>query len=130
MFWRLFFTYLLLVVAAVALVGAIIYQRAEELFYDLARDVAFAVFLVLLAAVGAAYLLARWFTRPLDQLTESAQRIADGGSATRFATPGAAIRPRSPRPSAPCGRISARPATWSNTTANSFAPFSPAWSKE
>jgi len=78
MFWRLFFTYLLLVVAAVALVGAIIYQRAEEVFYDLARDVAFAVFLVILASVGAAYLLARWFARPLDQLTVGAQRIADG----------------------------------------------------
>ena len=78
MFWRLFFTYLSLVVAAVALVGAIIYQRAEQLFYDLARDVAFAVLLVILTAVGAAYLLAKWFTRPLDQLTEGARRIADG----------------------------------------------------
>jgi len=78
MFWRLFFTYLLLVVAAVALVGAIIYQRAEQLFFDLARDVAFAVFLVIIVSIGAAYLLARWFARPLDQLTEGARRIANG----------------------------------------------------
>src|SRR6188472_496139 len=78
MFWRLFFTYLLLVVAAVALVGAIIYQRAEQLFYDLARDVAFAIFLVIILSIGAAYLLARWFARPLDEITEGAQRIADG----------------------------------------------------
>jgi two-component system phosphate regulon sensor histidine kinase PhoR len=78
MFWRLFFTYLLLVVAAVSLVGAIIHQHAESLFYELARDVAFAVFLVIIAAVGAAYLLARWFARPLDELAEGARRIAAG----------------------------------------------------
>ncbi len=78
MFWRLFLTYLLLVVAAIGLVGAVIYQRAEPLFYDLARDVAFTAGLVLIAAVGAAYVLARRFSRPFDELTDGARRLADG----------------------------------------------------
>src|SRR5438094_7344431 len=78
MFWRLFLTYLLLVVTAVALVGVIIYHRAEPLFYDLVRDVALAVVLVLVTAVGAAYLLAHRFARPLAELTDGARRLADG----------------------------------------------------
>src|SRR5262245_2245303 len=78
MFWRLFFTYLLLVVAAVGLIGVIIYQRAELLFYDLVSDVALTVLLVVAAAVGAAYVLARRFARPFDELTDGARRLADG----------------------------------------------------
>lgn len=78
MFWRLFGTYLLLVFAAVGLVGAVIYQRAEPLFYELARDVSVAVLLVVLTAVAASYLLAHRLARPLDELTEGARRIADG----------------------------------------------------
>ena len=65
-------------VAAVGLVGAVIYQRAEPLFYDLVRDVAVTAALVLVAAVGAAYLLARRFSRPFDELTDGARRLADG----------------------------------------------------
>src|SRR5262245_66536616 len=78
MFWRLFLTYLLLVVAAVGLVGLVIYQRAEDVFFDLFRDVAFAVLLVVAAAIGAAYLLARRFAGPIDELTDGARRLAEG----------------------------------------------------
>jgi two-component system phosphate regulon sensor histidine kinase PhoR len=78
MFWRLFLTYLLLVVAAVGLVGLVIYQRAENVFFELFRDVAFAVLLVVGAAIGAAYLLARRFAGPLDELADGARRLADG----------------------------------------------------
>jgi two-component system phosphate regulon sensor histidine kinase PhoR len=78
MFWRLFLTYLLLVVTAVGLVGVVIYQRAEHILYDLARDVAVTVAVVLVVAVGAAYALARRFARPLDELTDGARRLADG----------------------------------------------------
>ena len=78
MFWRLFLTYLLLVVAAVGMVGVIIFQRAESLFYDLASDVALAIVLVILAAVGAAYLLAHRIARPLVELNDGARRLADG----------------------------------------------------
>ena len=78
MFWRLFLTYLSLVLAAVGLVGAIIYIRAETVFFDLARHVAAAVGLVILAAVCAAGVLARRFARPMCELTEGARRLADG----------------------------------------------------
>jgi two-component system phosphate regulon sensor histidine kinase PhoR len=78
MFWRLFLTYLLLVVAAVGLVGVVIYQRAEDVFFALFRDVAFAVLLVVAAAVAAAYLLARRFAGPLDELADGARRLAEG----------------------------------------------------
>jgi two-component system, OmpR family, phosphate regulon sensor histidine kinase PhoR len=78
MFWRLFLTYLFLVVATVGLVGVVIYHRAEPLFYELVRDVALTVVLVIVAAVGAAYLLAHRFARPLDELTDGARRLADG----------------------------------------------------
>jgi two-component system, OmpR family, phosphate regulon sensor histidine kinase PhoR len=78
MFWRLFLTYLLLVVTAVGLVGVVIYQRAEHIFYDLARVVGVTVVLVVFASVGAAYALARRFARPLDELTLGARRLAEG----------------------------------------------------
>ena len=39
MFRRLFLTYLLLVIATVALMGLLTYQRAEEDFYSLVREV-------------------------------------------------------------------------------------------
>ena len=78
MFWRLFLTYLLLVITAVGLVGVVIYQRAEHIFYDLARDVAVTVASIAVASIGAAYALARRFARPLDELTDGARRLADG----------------------------------------------------
>ena len=49
MFRRLFLTYLSLVLATVALVGLLIYERAEDVFYLLVRDVAAAVALIVLA---------------------------------------------------------------------------------
>ncbi len=90
MFMRLFGTYLLLVGAVMALVGLIVWQRAPELFVQLARDVAAAVSLVLVAAAGAAYLLAIRFTRPLHELTAGARRIASGelGGAIRVSGSG------------------------------------------
>jgi two-component system, OmpR family, phosphate regulon sensor histidine kinase PhoR len=78
MFWRLFLTYLSLVVAVVALVGATVYGRAGDVFWDLWRDVAAAVGVVLLAAAAAAFLLARRFARPLAELNNGAKRLADG----------------------------------------------------
>ncbi len=78
MFWRLFLTYLLLVVMAVGLVGIYILQRAESLFYELANDVGLGVFLVMGLAAVPAYLLARQFSRPFDELTDGARRLADG----------------------------------------------------
>src|SRR5689334_3551799 len=78
MFWRLFLTYLLLVVTTVALMGLLTFQRAEDVFHELARDIAVAVGAVLIAAVGAAYLLARWFAKPLVELHEGARKLADG----------------------------------------------------
>jgi two-component system phosphate regulon sensor histidine kinase PhoR len=78
MFWRLFLTYLLLVVAAVGLVGLLIFQRAEDVFFDLVRDVAAAVGLVVLAAIGAAFVLARRFAGPLVELSEGARKLSEG----------------------------------------------------
>lgn len=80
MFWRLFLTYLLLVVLAVGAVGIVILQRGggRELFLELAREVAVAAVAIVLLAVVPAYLLARRFTRPLEDLTDGAHRLADG----------------------------------------------------
>lgn len=80
MFWRLFVTYLLLVVAAVGMVGVLILQRAggTELFAELAVGVIPAVTVIVCLAVLPAYLFAVRFTRPLDQLTDGARRLADG----------------------------------------------------
>jgi two-component system phosphate regulon sensor histidine kinase PhoR len=78
MFWRLFLTNLLLIVAAFGLIGVVIYQRAEHVFYDLAADAAMMVAMVVFAWVGASYALARRFARPLDELTDGARRLAEG----------------------------------------------------
>ncbi len=78
MFWRLFCTYLLLVFATVGLLGVLTFQRDAEVFGALYREVAVAVVVVVLAATGAAYVLARRFTRPLAELREGARRLADG----------------------------------------------------
>jgi two-component system phosphate regulon sensor histidine kinase PhoR len=78
MFWRLFLTFVLLLVAAFGLVGVVIYERAEHILYDLAPDVAGTVVAVLIVSTGAIYALARRFARPLDELTNGARRLADG----------------------------------------------------
>jgi two-component system phosphate regulon sensor histidine kinase PhoR len=89
MFRRLFLTYLALVVATVVLLGLLTYQRAADVFFELAHDAAAAVVVVILAATVAAYLLARRFTRPLTELGEGARRLADGelGHVIRVAGP-------------------------------------------
>ena len=91
MFWRLFLTYLLLVVIAVGFVGLVIHQRAEAVFYALLREVALAVALVAVAAVCAAYILAHRFARPLDELTEGARRLADGDLGHKIRVAGARV---------------------------------------
>ena len=78
MFWRLFLTYLSLVIAVVALVGATVYGRANGVFWELWREVAAAIGAVLLTAAAAAFVLARRFARPLVELNEGAQRLAAG----------------------------------------------------
>ena len=78
MFWRLYLTYLSLVLAVVGLVGVVVYGRAGDVFWELWRDVAAAVVVVLLAAAAAAFLLARRFARPLAELNNGAKRLADG----------------------------------------------------
>ena len=78
MFWRLFVTYLLLVVAAVGMVGLLVYQRDRALFADLVGEVGLGVPLVLVAAAAMAYLLAGMFARPMDELSEGARRLAEG----------------------------------------------------
>ncbi len=90
MFWRLFLTYMLLVFAAVGLIGAIIYGRAEPLFWDLFQQVALAVALVFLAAGVVAGLLARQFARPLGLLNDAARRLAEGD--LRYRVPPAGLR--------------------------------------
>jgi two-component system phosphate regulon sensor histidine kinase PhoR len=78
MFWRLFLTYLLVVLIAVGLVGLLILQRDPPLFFDIAREVGIAVFLGVAVSMGLAFLLARRFARPLSELTEGARRLAEG----------------------------------------------------
>jgi two-component system phosphate regulon sensor histidine kinase PhoR len=78
MFWRLFITYLMLVISAVGLVGAIIHGRAEQVFWELLHEVALAVTVVLVCAAGAAWVLAKRFSRPLVELNEGARRLAEG----------------------------------------------------
>lgn len=80
MFWRLFATYLLLVLAAIAVIAALAQRRAggTALVLDLAGDLAPATAAVGLVAVLIAYLFAHRFTRPLDQLSDGARRLADG----------------------------------------------------
>jgi two-component system phosphate regulon sensor histidine kinase PhoR len=78
MFWRLFLSYLVLVITAVLLVGGLVIQRAEALFWDLAQDVTTAMAGIVGVAVPVAYYLARRFTRPLDELTDGAKRLTEG----------------------------------------------------
>src|SRR5438094_516833 len=78
MFWRLFLTYLLLVAAAVGLVGLLIYHRDPALFAGLTDLVGLAVLLVFVAAALMAYLLAGYFAHPMGELTEGARRLAEG----------------------------------------------------
>ena len=69
---------MLLVLATVGVLGVLIYLRAEDVFFALVRDVAAVVVVVVLAATGVAYFLARRFTRSLAELREGARRLAEG----------------------------------------------------
>jgi two-component system phosphate regulon sensor histidine kinase PhoR len=78
MFWRLFLTYLLLIVVATGLVALLILQRDRPLFLDIANEVGVAVFFAIVISVGLAYLLAIRFARPLSELADGARRLAEG----------------------------------------------------
>src|SRR5688572_9219444 len=78
MFWRLFATYLLLVLTAVGLVGVLIVRRNNTVLFEMADDVAVAGALVVLLAAVPAWVMARRFARPLADLTAGARRLADG----------------------------------------------------
>jgi len=77
MFLRLFLTYLLLVLLAAVAVGLLTVHRSD-LTADLVRQVVLAVAAIVLVAALPAYYLARRFTRPLDELTMGARRLAEG----------------------------------------------------
>jgi len=78
MFWRLFATYLLLVLTAVGLVGLLVVRRNNTVLLEMADDVAVAGALVVLLAAVPAFVMARRFARPLAELTAGARRLADG----------------------------------------------------
>ena len=90
MFIRLFLTYLLLVILAVAAVGVLILQRSDgsALFFELGKQVVAAVVVIAFVAVIPAYILARRFTRPLDELTTGARRLASGEFDHKIHVPG------------------------------------------
>lgn len=74
MFWRLFLTYLLFVLASVTVVGAFVLNRVD----DLPRGVVLGLVCICAAAVVPAYLIAKKFAQPLVDLNEGARRLADG----------------------------------------------------
>jgi two-component system phosphate regulon sensor histidine kinase PhoR len=78
MFWRLFLSFVLLVTAAVLLVGGLVLQRAEDVFWDLSRHVLVAGGVIVLLSIPTAYFLAARFTRPLADLTDAARHLAEG----------------------------------------------------
>ncbi len=80
MFWRLFISFLLLVVVAVVTVGAIILRRNQdaEIFRALTGELISAAAIIVTGAVVPAYLLARRFTQPLRDLSDGANRLAEG----------------------------------------------------
>ncbi len=79
MFWRLFLTFLALVVCSVGLVGVVILRSGEpSLFVGLAAEVVIASGVIVVVSVAPAYLLARRFTRPLTDLARGADRLAEG----------------------------------------------------
>src|SRR5919206_11485 len=86
-FWRLFGWQALLVLAVVGLLGLVIYQRAESFYLQhlqddlpaLRRLIRSAAGLTALGAMALAFWLARRITRPLQELTAGAERIAAGG---------------------------------------------------
>jgi len=90
MFWRLFLTYLMLVVVTIVLVGLLIAQRPEATAGELVGELTAALALIVIAAVGAAFVLARWFARPLVELHEGARKLAEGDLGHRVRVRGGA----------------------------------------
>jgi len=80
MFIRLFITYLVLVVLAVAAVGLVVLRRPDgrDLILDLAGEVIPAAIALTLLAVAPAYVMARRLTRPLKELADGTRRITAG----------------------------------------------------
>lgn len=79
MFWRLFLTFLSLVVGSVGLVGVIILRSGDHsILVGMAGEVVVASAVIVALSVAPAYLLARRFTRPLTLLTSGADRLAEG----------------------------------------------------
>ena len=90
MFWRLFLTYMLLVVGSVGLIGLLLLQRPEVILRDLVQDLTAALVLMVIAAVGASYVLAGLFARPLVELHDGARKLAEGDLGHRVRVTGGA----------------------------------------
>lgn len=80
MFWRLFFTYLALVLCSVGLASVVVIQRSPSLhlFAGVGAEMVIAGLVIVGLSVLPAYILARRFTRPLTELAQGADRLADG----------------------------------------------------
>lgn len=79
MFWRLFLSFLALVVCSVGLVGFVVLRNgAQSTFVGLAGEVFFTGGVIVVLSILPAYLLARRFTKPLTDLTRGADRLAEG----------------------------------------------------
>jgi two-component system phosphate regulon sensor histidine kinase PhoR len=79
MFWQLFGTYGVLIVFSVGLVGLVVAGRAEENELEsIAGGLWTAAAAAAVLALGLAFWLARRITRPVQELTTGAQRIAAG----------------------------------------------------
>ena len=80
MFWRLYTTYVLMAVIPVTVVGMLMYRGTQgaDLFAELSRQLVLTVVIVVAVAAILAYLLARRFTRPLNELEGGARRLAQG----------------------------------------------------
>lgn len=79
MFWRLFLSFLALVVCSVGLVGFVVLRNgAQSTFVELAGEVFLTGGVIVVLSILPAYLLARRFTKPLTDLTRGADRLAEG----------------------------------------------------
>ncbi len=90
MFWRLYLSFLILIVVPVSLVGIWILQRArgQESFANLAGEVIPGVLLIVAGAVAAAFLMTKRFSRPVNELEDGAKQLAEGNFSHRFSGQG------------------------------------------
>ena len=84
MVWRLFATYVALVVATVGIVGVVLLSRAVTPFSELALGAAPALAATVALSLVPVYLLARRFTQPLEALARGADRLSHGDFAHRI----------------------------------------------